>query len=252
MLFFKNLVMKTPDTTKYEEYKEYMDFSEYEGAGWITLRAAGWTKLIHEMLDSRFLADLNLKPIKERCWASDYDDGRRKVISLFLINDMYATIKWGWNFSYIPRISGNKCTWARTDKSIYIHTFRLSERFINGSNDHEGYEKVVFGRTSVSKPEEFINRIVQDIDTAYQFVKKDMKSYYEKTATYDGMLSELENICENLYYSFVHPENYLVRIGVENYMGKKEKALEKFEKMCGAYFKDNEMLRAEYRKKLGM
>ena len=134
---------------KYEEYKYFSDIEENANSSvrWISLKAEGWKKLTHEILDDCIAKDFGLHPIKERWWAGDYEDGRRKVISIFLVNDMFATIRWGWNFEYIPKISGSKCVWARTDKSIYMHTFRLPEEFINGQEDPGGYDKVVFGST---------------------------------------------------------------------------------------------------------
>ena len=234
----------TEGLKKYEEYKEYI--SEYENDyTWIQLNAQGWTKLIHEILDGQIAEDFQLKPIKERCWASEYEDGRRKVISLFLMNNTYATLKWGWNFEYIPRVSGNKYVWVRTDKTIYTHTFRLSEEFYNSKIGHD--RKSVFGRGDIRKPEEFY-KWIEDIKKTYDFVRNDIKMYYEKTSTYEGMLSELEDICDNGYYNFLHPENILVYIGVEKYMGKIEKAKEDFEKVV---FR-NEKLKLEYKKKIGL
>ena len=237
---------KKLDVGKYEEYKEYMIQEEYDGRVWITLKAQGWTKLIHEMLDERIKSDFGLSPIKERWWANEYDDGRRKVITLFLVNDMFATIQWGWNFDYIPKITGNKCVWARTDKTIFAHTFRLSEEFVHGGEDGNR-RKSVFGRLSFTKPEEF-SKIVNEIDKAYSFVKKDIKAYYERTKGYDGMLSELEEICDDKYYCFLHPQNYLVKIGVEKHMGKTEKAVKQLKE--SEY--PNEELKADFGKKTGL
>ncbi len=231
---------------KYEDYLDYMSrYDNGSGFEWITLNSQGWTKLIHDMLDERILADFNLSPVKERCWARAYDNGRRPVISMFPVNDMYATFEWGWNFEYIPRISGNKCVWARTDKSIYAHTFRLSDGFINGGKT-EGYKESVFGRMSFKKPEEF-GRIVEEIDRAYRYVNKDIKAYFEKTSTDTGMLTELETIYEHKYYKFLHPENLLVKACLENRMGMIEKAREEFEEVT---FRSDQ-LKEEYRKKIG-
>ncbi len=234
----------------YEEYKYYCDTNENDSVRWITLKTEGWKKLTHEMLDECIAEDFGLHPVKDCCWASNYDDGRRKVISIFLVNESYATIRWGWNFEYIPRISGSKCIWARTDKSIYMHTFRLPQAFINGREDHECYEKAVFGKTFYCKPEQFDSAIVEDLETTYEFVKDHIKDYFDETKTYAGMLSELEDICKSKYYSFIHADNNLVYIAVENYLGNKEKAKEDFEKV--QYFENAEELKAEYGKKIGI
>ena len=232
---------------RHEDYLDYMNrYDNGSGYEWITLNSQGWTKLIHDMLDERILADFNLSPVKERCWAGAYDNGRRPVISMFPVNDMYATFEWGWNFEYIPRISGNKCVWARTDKSIYAHTFRLSDEFINGGKT-EGHRESVFGRKNFKRPEEF-DVIVEEIDHAYEFVKHDIKAYFEKTSKDSGMLSELESICDHKYYKFLHPENLPVKACLENRMGMIEKAREEFEEVT---FRSDK-LKEEYRKKIGL
>ena len=224
--------------------KGYLYCYEYNGVKWIELTANGWTRIIHDVLDERIKNEFNLLPIKDRCWANDYVDGRRKVISLFLVNDMFATFKWGWNFAYIPRITGSKCIWARTDKSIYTHTFRVSDEFINGM---ERRRKSVFGREPFKKREE-LSLIIKEIETAYEFVKSDIWDYFKKTAEYDGMISELESIrCDN-YYRFINPDNELVYIGVENYIGNVEKAQKDFTELS---FKNDE-LKTEFSKKIGL
>lgn len=246
---FSYFLKKQNIMEKYSEYKYYSDTYENADIRWITLKAEGWKKLTHEMLDERIAEDFGLHPVKERCWASDYDDGRRMVISIFLVNDMFATIQWGWNFEYIPKISGSKCVWARTDKSIYMHTFRLPNEFVNGRENHDGYEKAVFGRTFYRKPEQFDNAVVEDLETAYELVRNYIKDYFDKTKTNAGLLAELEDICGDGYYCFLHPVNYLVYLAVENHIGNREKAKKDFEMM--GYFKDAE-LKAEYGKKIGI
>ncbi len=229
------------DESKFELQKEIKTCAEPR-----KLNAQEWTEIIHDVLDDRMAEDFGLMPIKERCWASAYDNERRRVISLFMLNDMSATIKWGWNFAYIPRISGNKCVWARTDKSIYAHTFRLSEEFINGGAT-PGKRKSLFGRDGLNNSEGF-GRIIEEIETAYKFVNDDIKTYFDKTDTDAGMLAELENICEQRYYRFIHPENRLVKICLENRMGQSEKARDEFEKVAF----ESEKLKADYGKRIGL
>ncbi len=237
---------KKTDLTKFEEYKEYMSYYENKNTEWISFNAQGWSRLIHERLDERIAKDFDLHPIKDRCWASDYIDGRRKVITLELLNNNFATLKWGWNFEDIPRITKDKCEWARTDKSIYAHTFRVSEEYINGTGNGS-HRKSVFGRSNFRKPEDF-NKIIEEIDTAYEFVKGDIKIYFEQTYTEAGLLSELEDICNSRYYNFAHPENHLIKVYLEYRMDEKDKAMKDLEKVSFS----SEKLKKEYLKKAGM
>ena len=233
--------MKVNDS-KFESQKEIKTCDEPR-----QINAQEWTKIIHDVLDGRIAEDFGLIPVKERCWASEYDNNeRRRVISLFMLNDMFATIKWGWNFAYIPRISCNKCVWARTDKSIYTHTFRLSEEFINGGAT-KGKRESVFGRDGFNNSED-IGRIIEEIETAYKFVNDDIKTYFDKTSTDNGMLTELENICGQRYYRIMHPENRLVKICLENRMGQSVMARDEFEKVVFS----SEKLKADYEKRIGL
>lgn len=75
----------------------------------------------------------------------------RKVLSLYFINNSYATLKWGWNFEFIPKSVGSKLVWAKTDKSICTHIFEFSEAFYNSdytdNKKKEAYEKAIVSRT---------------------------------------------------------------------------------------------------------
>ena len=99
------------------------------------------SNLWDKMHENKIKDEFNLIPIKNGCWADAYNDGRRRVISLFHLNTSFATFKWGWNFEYIPHYT-SKITWCRTDKSIYTHTFELSPKFINRKENNY----TVFGK----------------------------------------------------------------------------------------------------------
>lgn len=52
--------------------------------------------------------ELDMKQIGDFVWATEYQNGVRKALSFFRINDAYATFQWGWNFEFIPKCSGCK------------------------------------------------------------------------------------------------------------------------------------------------
>lgn len=85
-------------------------------------------KIIKEFLTPIIEKELHLKQVSDYVWANNYNDlGMRKVLSLYFMNNSYATLKWGWNFEFIPKSVGSKLVWAKTDKSIYTHIFEFSE-----------------------------------------------------------------------------------------------------------------------------
>ncbi len=62
-------------------------------------------------------------------WGSEFQNHCRKVIRLFSVNSAYATLCWGYNFDFIPKISGNRLLYAKTDKSVCAHIFEVSADF---------------------------------------------------------------------------------------------------------------------------
>lgn len=118
---------------------------------WLSLSAAGWKRLIRENLTPFIEEALHMRQIEDYLWATDYTDGRRKVLSFFMINDAYATFRWGWNFDFVPRIvSGGRLVWARTDKSIYTHIYEVSEDF-SGYAVPNGKKQDISSQTGLSK-----------------------------------------------------------------------------------------------------
>ena len=60
--------------------------------------------LIREHLTPVIEKELQMTQVADFIWASEYNSmGMRKVISFFHINDAYATLKWGWNFEFVPK-----------------------------------------------------------------------------------------------------------------------------------------------------
>ncbi|MDE6110929.1 MAG: hypothetical protein K2F65_03315, partial [Eubacterium sp.] len=140
-----------------EKYQEFLvtSFSIDGKPIGVNLSSAGWKFLIKETLTPIIEKELNMKQISDYVWASDYEDGKRKVLSFFLINDAFATLKWGWNFNFIPKIVGNKAVLARTDKSIYTHTFEVSPDFydcnIYDKKHRAARDKIIISRYDVDK-----------------------------------------------------------------------------------------------------
>lgn len=226
-----------------ELYQQYIPYLA-EGED-IQLSAAGWTKLIHTLFDDVIGKEFQMVPIRDRCWADNYQDGRRRVLSLFPINDMYATWKWGWNFAYIPRASSNSAVWCRTDKSIYTHTFEVAPEFVTSLG--QGRENVVFGRNGMNLKNNYkgFDKLVQSHLNVWETLQVQMKEYYHTTSTYEGMLWRITEKEKEAYYNFVIPQNPLIRAFIEKYLGNTEQA----EKMFREILFDNDTIRDAYYEK---
>ncbi|MBR1815254.1 MAG: hypothetical protein IJ763_00985 [Lachnospiraceae bacterium] len=226
----------------YNLYKPYL----YDNDRHIYLNSEGWTKLIHQSFDKIIEDNFGMHPIKERCWADNYKDGRRRVISIFLVNDMFATLKYGWNFNYIPRTDGRKkISWCRTDKTIYTHTFKLSEDFINYNQKKR---KSVFGRNGYTNDPSGFNLLMKEHKTAWDTIYPEIFDYYEKTSTYEGLLNNLRELKKSGYYNLINSGNHIVYIFVEKYTGNDIQAEKDFEEL---QFYD-EQTKNDFYKKLQM
>ena len=219
----------------YDDFKPFLSDEKY-----IWLKSEGWYKLIHYLFDDKIKDEFNLIPIKNGCWADVYNDGRRRVISLFHINTSFATFKWGWNFEYIPHYT-SKITWCRTDKSIYTHTFELSPKFIN--RKEENY--TVFGKfeSKYKNNSKGFQKFVSDHLKVWDTVHEAIVEYYDATSTYEKMLNRLEENQKDRYYSFILPTNSIIYAFVKKYVHSIEaeddfkKILFVDEKVKDAYYK---------------
>lgn len=216
----------------------------------LNLSAEGWKLLIRENLTLLIEQKLKMKQIGDYIWASEYADGRRKVLSLFKINDAYATFQWGWNFDFVPRITpGNRIVWARTDKSVYTHIFELSEEFSGYAvpkkeKKNYSFKSLFAARNKKQNAREMtiISRYGIDIKNLEKGLKERIKQhksvflhllplimeYYEATATYEDILIRIEQDMQINYYRFINSDSMIVYPFIEKRMGMQEKALRDF------------------------
>ncbi|MBD5470080.1 MAG: hypothetical protein HDR19_02880 [Lachnospiraceae bacterium] len=217
----------------------------------LDLSAEGWKLLIRENLTPLIEEKLQMRQIDDYIWASEYADGRRKVLSLFKINDAFATFQWGWNFDFVPRItSGNRIVWARTDKSVYTHIFELSEDFSGYAvpkkeKKNHSFKSlfVVRNKKQNARDMTIISRygiVIKNLEKALNERIKQHKSvflhllplimeYYEATATYEEILIRIEQDMQINYYRLINSDSMIVYPFIEKHMGMREKALRDFE-----------------------
>ena len=222
----------------------------------LDLSAEGWKLLIRENLTPLIEEKLQMRQVGDYIWASEYIDGRRKVLSLFKINDAFATFQWGWNFDFVPRItSGNRIVWARTDKSVYTHIFELSEDFSGYAvpkteKKNHSFKSLfaVKNKKQNARDMTIISRYGIGIKNLQKGLKERIKQhksvflhllplimeYYEATATYEEILIRIEQDMQINYYRFINSDSMIVYPFIEKRMGLQEKAIRDFEELLFA------------------
>ena len=218
----------------------------------LDLNAEGWKQLVGENLTPMIEEKLQMRQIGDYIWADDYEDGKRRVLSFFKINDAYATFQWGWNFDFVPRISGGKAVFARTDKTVYIHIFELSPDFYDTEDDSAGKKKKERDKTIVSRhniniknPEKGLTEKIEQHQKVFCHLLPLMTEYYHATASYEGILKKIDENMKNSYYRFINSDCLISQAFIEKRMGMQEKALCDFEKLPFS----SESIREEYFKK---
>lgn len=215
----------------------------------LDLSAEGWKLLIRENLTPMIEEKLQMKQIGDYVWSSEYIDGRRKVLSLFKVNDAYATFKWGWNFDFVPRItSGKRIVWERTDKSVYTHIFEVSEDFSGyavpqkqnnflksfftvRNKKQRAREKTVISRygIDIKSLENGLEERIKQHKSVFSYLLPLILEYYQATATYEDILSRIEQDMQINYYRLINSDSMIVYPFIEKRMGMCEKALCDFE-----------------------
>lgn len=198
----------------------------------LDLSAEGWKLLVKENLSPIIEKELDMTQIDDFVWATEYKNGMRKMLSFFRINDAYATFKWGWKFEFIPKCSGSKVVWAKTDKSIYTHIYEISPYFYNtGKVKREDRKKVVMTRYEID-----INNIGKGLEDkikhhqeVFYFLLPEIKKYYQSTETMEQVLNKIDENLNHWYFSFINPNLKIVRVFIEYHLGLHEKAINDLE-----------------------
>ena len=112
---------------EFDKYKDYLIscwMPEHEAEHSTRhLMVAGWNMLLDEVFSPLIEKELGMRYIGNRVWVDDYSKHRRKVLSLFQQTDLDGSFRWGWNYDFVPKISGGKAVYVRTDKSVFTHFF---------------------------------------------------------------------------------------------------------------------------------
>lgn len=248
------LVKKPAEKALLAKYEKFLvnNFKPGIAPAHLNLNVEGWKLLVQENLTPMIGDKLQMRQIGDYIWADDYVDGKRRVLSFFKINDAYATFQWGWNFDFVPKTSGNKAVWARTDKAVYTHIFELSPDFYDSKDDSVRKKKKARDKTIVSRynidiknPEKGLSEKIKQHQKVFSHLLPLMMEYYRATISYEGILKKIDENMENSYYRFINSDSLISQAFIEKKMGMQEKALCDFEKI--PFFSAS--IREEYLKK---
>ena len=208
----------------FEKYKKYLQnnwLPEYRDIYTTReLSAEGWTMLLEEVFSPLIEKELGMRYIGNRVWADDYSNHRRRVLSLFLHSRLAGSFMWGWNYDFIPRASGGKAVYARTDKTIFTHFYE---------NCHYNHN-----RSIVNKSGMFFDRCDVDIADYEKSMQKKadqhinafyttlplIKTFYSETKTYEQTIEMIDTLLGNSYYGLIQGSQlYLAYLFLQQYVG---------------------------------
>lgn len=227
MLFgFKKKVRKNDSDIKID-FDMYRNYQCADAVDYVSLTPTGWKMLFSEVLSPIIEKELGLKYLGGYTWAGEYYNHRRKVLKLFLINRAYATFQWGWNFDFVPKQSGNRLVYARTDKSVGLHIFEMSEDFYNHTKNR--------GKTIISSfggktncYQDSIVKMAQSYVDAFYYLLPLIKEYYQRTDTYDMILRNMDALYDNMYFRTMTDNLLVTKVFVEYYLKWYDVAMKHF------------------------
>lgn len=195
-----------------EKYKEYLvSFWQPEYEDKYTTRelsVPGWNILLDEVLSPLIEKELGMRYMGNRIWADDYCKHRRRVLSLFQQTDLGGGFKWGWNYDFVPKISGGNAVYVRTDKSIFPNFFENSLCNHNKAADELCQSKrdvLTFDGFHIDTAdyENSMKKKVQGYTDAFYTALPLIRAFYEETETYEQTVEMIESLLTNMYYGMI-------------------------------------------------
>lgn len=224
---FKKKVRKNDFDIKidFDLYRSYQRADEEDS---VSLTSTGWKLLFSEVLSPIIEKELGLKYLGGYTWAGEYYNHRRKVLNLFLINQAFATFQWGWNFDFVPKQSGKRLVYARTDKSIYAHIFEMSEDFYKSTKNRNRTIISSFGG-SLDSYQDSIVEMAQSYIDAFCYLLPLIKDYYQRTDTYDMILQNIDSLYSNDYFRFMIRNLLVTKVFIEYHLKWYDLAMKHFD-----------------------
>ena len=212
---------------EFDKYKDYLISNwmpEHEAEHSTRhLMVAGWNMLLDEVFSPLIEKELGMRYIGNRVWVDDYSKHRRKVLSLFQQTDLDGSFRWGWNYDFVPKISGGKAVYVRTDKSVFTHFFENIHENHNKTAE-QFYKKsdMVFDRCAIDTAdfENSMKQKVKEHTDAFYTTLPLIRSFYDATETYEQTIGMIDTLLESNYYRFIQGDYlYMTKLFLQQYVG---------------------------------
>lgn len=226
-LFSKNKRYSHISEIDFDNFKQHQ-FSDNDKT--ISLTPTGWKLLVDKALSPIIEKELGMTYLGNCCWTDSFNNHRRRVISLFYINNAFATFKWGWNFDFIPKKSGKRLVYARTDKSVYSHIFEMSKDFYDNTKNRKNTVISAYGG-KISNYNYSLTAMCKSYVDAFYYLLPLIKTYYTLTDTYENTLQNIEHNLENGYLKTINYEMPIARVFIEYASGNRSNALMHFDEI---------------------
>lgn len=170
-----------------------------EGPDTLFLTPTEWKALMDQGLSPLMERELGLTYLGGYLWAGPWEDHRRKLVQVFLINQAYGTLQWGWSLDFVPHVSGKKLAWHRTDKSARLDVWEVSRDFIEAGTGlaRKKREAVVFSAYGSNR-----DGIAERHRRAFGVLLPLIRTYYAGTDTPEKLLAAMEAALGDSYYRF--------------------------------------------------
>ena len=86
-----------------------------EGPDALFLTPTAWKALMDQVLSPLMERELGLTYLGGYLWAGPWEDHRRKLVQVFLVNQAYGTLQWGWSLTSCPMSPGR--SWPGTGRT---------------------------------------------------------------------------------------------------------------------------------------
>lgn len=234
--------------SKYKEFQR-KPMSPDEEITDVRLTFNGWKLLLDETLSPLIEKELGMRYLGDYIWATDYENDMRRVLKVFIINEAFACFNWGLNFRFVPKRIGNKSVYARTDKSIHLHTICTPYYFSYRTNDYtqehiEKRNRIIFSSWggSIESFEKSIEQMKLAHIKVFQNTLPEIKEYFSKTSTYEKIL---DLIISNCNHKYIFSESELAAVFIQRYLGMVNEAEEHFQRLN---FENDEIKNETYKK----
>lgn len=148
------------------------------------------------------MSRLGMRAAGDLTWCSEWADGARRVISLFLLKGDSAVFEWGYNFDFLPEIHSGRIRYFRTEKSIHAQLRQLPREFADMAD---------WSTYSLPMHSSDLPSLEAEILRIWHNTEPQITEWFSRITLEKDMRAELERqISRGKYYRLLLPEQKYV------------------------------------------